>query len=688
MTKIQNDPQYIDFLYEKICENWGNKLYQNMLDELIAFYKEKEEHQIFSRLALIKQENLVLHGELVEATAYSNELIEVLSNLQQIEALLRCYNWSAMAHIYKGSWLEAIKQVNDALLIAEQGCYQDLHINLLLKSAMLNILLRETEKAEQILNSMSHMTFLMNDVHKMQLALNHTFILSEKNLLEEANKKCQEAFLHAEKIKDATGNSFEMCMCLVLRGIIFMKRQLAIQGERDFNEAKALSEEKGYRIPHTCVLICLGISRSLEKKYKEAVGYFEEALRGADEMASDYFKAMVHRMFSMTYEQMRDYQKAYESLKCADQYCYGAYRDKVKWQMDQIDAKHVTRQLEHYKAMYSQMEQVAKVGTSFTSKLTTEHIEKVIYDEIRKLLHFDFLGLAYVYEGRIIYTVYDTQGDEIDASNNVVRYTQRLAECSVEFQKDIWINDGNFEEYSMKVIKDSTSNARLQSMIVKPLKVEENVLGAVTIGSYQANKYTASDLNLVDIISAYMAITLQNAFLYQEVRYLADHDALTGILRRGIALKNGEKLFKENHKRGKSTAIIMFDADNFKQLNDKYGHQLGDRVLSQIGHIMKQTIHEDGYVGRYGGEEFIAILDGVTYREVTKMAETIKTKVESCLFETKKEKDIKVTLSGGIYVCNEYTLNFADAIRFADHALYRAKLLGRNRIISYNFSKG
>lgn len=687
ITKIDADPQYLDFFYEKMSQNWGNDAYQSLLDELIAYYKEKEEIQSFSKLALIKMENYVMHGELVQAKQYGEILIKDLSTYQQTEALIQCYDWVIMANTYRGNWMEAISLVNDALLIAEQGAFQELHSKLLLRSVTLYMFLQENERAEEILESISHMSFLFNDEIKMRMALNRTYLLWEQNQLEEANKQVLEACKYAEKLMDATGNSFPLSIGLVLKGLVFTKRQLVSQGEKDFNDAIKLADERGYKIPKLLALICFGTGSTYGQQHLAAVDYFKRALSVAEEIKSDYFCAMAHRMLSMAYEQMAQYEKALEELKYSDLYCYEALRDKVRLQMDQLEAKHINKQLERFKCKYSQMEHVAKMGACFTSELSKEHLEKAVYSEVCKLLHFDLLGTAYVQEGKIEYNVFDKKGHRMAMTNDIVRYTQRLAECSIEFQKDILINDGNFEAYSMKVIKESQSNAKLQSMIVKPLIIGENVLGAVTIGSYQPNKYSLSDLNLVDIFAAYMAITLKNALLYQEVRYLAEHDALTGILRRGIVLNNGEKIFKENRKHGRSTAVIMFDTDNFKQLNDKYGHQLGDQVLKKIGKIMKKNIPSGSYAGRYGGEEFIAILDGVTDQQVSKIAEKIKLELESSRFETKKEKDIKVTLSGGIYVCNEFTLNFADAIRFADHALYRAKILGRNRIIRYNFSR-
>ena len=105
---------------------------------------------------------------------------------------------------------------------------------------------------------------------------------------------------------------------------------------------------------------------------------------------------------------------------------------------------------------------------------------------------------------------------------------------------------------------------------------------------------------------------------------------------------------------------------------------------------MLEATPEKGYVGHYMGEEFLIIIGESSYKEAVNVAECIKKQLANECFKVDKldkEKDIQVTLSGGVYICDEYTLNFKDAIRFADHALYRARLLGKNRIISYSLKE-
>lgn len=117
----------------------------------------------------------------------------------------------------------------------------------------------------------------------------------------------------------------------------------------------------------------------------------------------------------------------------------------------------------------------------------------------------------------------------------------------------------------------------------------------------------------------------------------------------------------------------MFDIDNFKKLNDTYGHDFGDEVLARITKKISNLLSNDGYLYRVGGEEFIIMLKGKPKDEVYEIAEKIRNTVE----ELKWLKDINVTISLGIAHSNESSENI---IKKADENLYISKATGKNRI--------
>ena len=159
-------------------------------------------------------------------------------------------------------------------------------------------------------------------------------------------------------------------------------------------------------------------------------------------------------------------------------------------------------------------------------------------------------------------------------------------------------------------------------------------------------------------------------------------DHLTGLLTRR-AFSEEMKRIESAYERIKTQyAVVFFDLDHFKKLNDTYGHECGDVVLSTFGKILNKSVREHDIVGRYGGEEFVAVIHFNLNRELLQFLKRINTIVteNSLLYEDKK---IKVTFSAGVAIRSSYN-TYENALQKADMLLYQAKENGRNKIVLEN----
>nr|MDH3175077.1 GGDEF domain-containing protein [Bacillus pumilus] len=153
-------------------------------------------------------------------------------------------------------------------------------------------------------------------------------------------------------------------------------------------------------------------------------------------------------------------------------------------------------------------------------------------------------------------------------------------------------------------------------------------------------------------------------------------DGLTNIFNRSSFIERTQMILEED---AQDTAVMLFDIDFFKQINDTHGHHIGDEALRHVVTICQQHLKMDDLFGRYGGEEFAICLPHHSFEEACHIAERIRHSFEMSFFENDEEK-VRVTASFGI-AHTAYDPNVLETLLFeADQALYMSKRQGRNRI--------
>ncbi len=168
----------------------------------------------------------------------------------------------------------------------------------------------------------------------------------------------------------------------------------------------------------------------------------------------------------------------------------------------------------------------------------------------------------------------------------------------------------------------------------------------------------------------------------KELRKMARHDSLTGLLNHRTFFEELQLEIKRGERYQRPLSLLMIDLDYFKQVNDNYGHQLGDTVLENIGQIVKNKAREVDFAGRYGGEEFAVALPETRASEARQLAERIRGECASQSYQS-AENSFSVTCSIGIAGCRETSITAEELVAKADIALYEAKKNGRNQTVLY-----
>jgi diguanylate cyclase (GGDEF)-like protein len=174
-----------------------------------------------------------------------------------------------------------------------------------------------------------------------------------------------------------------------------------------------------------------------------------------------------------------------------------------------------------------------------------------------------------------------------------------------------------------------------------------------------------------------MELALKEA--HEKARAAALEDDLTGLHNRRAFFELGNQLLKQSRRNGSPLAIIMFDLDHFKQINDNHGHEAGDEVLRHIGQLLEGNVREADIAARIGGEEFAILLADAQTAQASEMAERLlgimqKTPVRY------RDVRIRPTASFGISALHPEEPNLENLLARADSAMYESKALGRGRV--------
>jgi diguanylate cyclase (GGDEF)-like protein/PAS domain S-box-containing protein len=173
----------------------------------------------------------------------------------------------------------------------------------------------------------------------------------------------------------------------------------------------------------------------------------------------------------------------------------------------------------------------------------------------------------------------------------------------------------------------------------------------------------------------------------KQLRHLADHDALTGLYNRHRFESELERVVSEAHRYGRRAALLMLDLDGFKHVNDRFGHPIGDELVSRIGGLLRATVRATDVVARLGGDEFAIILQEAGEKEAVTVAENILDAIRRRGVVMSELRHARVTTSVGITTFDQYSqLTGEELIVEADIAMYDAKAAGRNRHASYDRS--
>ncbi len=298
------------------------------------------------------------------------------------------------------------------------------------------------------------------------------------------------------------------------------------------------------------------------------------------------------------------------------------------------------------------------------------------------------------------YRRFRLSGSPVPASESCVPLTQGLAGSVLKSRAHLWLPDTKASGEEQKLFQKNTGNFP-RSILIIPFFAKGKVIGCLEMISHQPDRLDEIEYHLGTIVVRHLSASLENILTRQELakanarlkdhdqrltqlneklRELAHTDESTGLYNKRRLMEQLDMEIARARRYGEVFSCFMIDIDDFKSINDRFGHQAGDEVLRQTGKLLRKSLRKSDFITRYGGEEFTVLLPRTNGAGAYRAAENLRSNFMLHDFIL-PSTSVRITISIGITACTTFDhLDAQDIIMEADNALYRAKRNGKNRV--------
>lgn len=284
--------------------------------------------------------------------------------------------------------------------------------------------------------------------------------------------------------------------------------------------------------------------------------------------------------------------------------------------------------------------------------IPSDNLKKIIEEEIRKKLNKNNKNLILIYKHEILYSK------------------------PFKNENSIFLKDKKFDD-----------------LIIKSLIVNEPCIGGIVGVGFDnndnklKNNEQIKQIMLENVLTVLMnligSVKIISSYIY-DINNLATRDVLTNLLNRRVFYEMANTKIKHSLRHDKIFSLLFIDVDNFKIINDNYGHNHGDIFLKNLAKILKENTREEDVVARYGGDEFVIILDNTNIENSKIIVERIQEDLEKFKKNEKLFVPKEITLSIGIVEYPQHGQTIDDLLSISDEMMYRGKYDGKNQIITCN----
>jgi len=351
-------------------------------------------------------------------------------------------------------------------------------------------------------------------------------------------------------------------------------------------------------------------------------------------------------------------------------------RDSTSHILRAFENERVFVQLESSKR---EQETLYRVSQALSTALTQDAVMEVGLTAAKEIAPHDFAAISeYQPEGRR-HVVRRAAGERaLDFQGLRFRDNTSLTAMVVKNRHYLPYR-GEFDPKQQVLFTKKAKLKGMESLLVLPLVAREEPIGTLIVAAKAPSAFGTSARETLQALANQLAIAMANARSVRLLEELATTDGLTGCLNKRALLDQMEQKLMAAQRFGRKLSLIVTDLDHFKAVNDTYGHAAGDRVLKELGEVLRRVKRETDLVARFGGEEFCVLCEETDVRGAQLLAERVREELEKTEVLTELGP-LKVTASLGVATFPDHASTAADLFVQGDKALYEAKHRGRNQV--------
>jgi diguanylate cyclase (GGDEF)-like protein/PAS domain S-box-containing protein len=331
--------------------------------------------------------------------------------------------------------------------------------------------------------------------------------------------------------------------------------------------------------------------------------------------------------------------------------------------------------------MFAALTEFARAASSI---LQSERLWPALIDAVGAVVSADVIAVTVLEQSTGRYVLRAVRGMEEAAIGTEIRPGEGSSGQAIATRSIVILDDAERRQ-SHSAIGDRVRESSLSTLAV-PLIREDVVLGAITVGrAGPAAAFSRLEAEVMTLLGAQAALALANARLLDEVSELAVRDGLTGLFNRrhfDASLELVLARWRREIADARPLSAVLFDLDHFGRFNKEHGHQAGDAVLREFAGILRARFRASDLVGRYGGEEFVVIMEGATREQALMAADEVRHELESRLIPGPTGQRLRAHVSAGVAAFDPTDPSPEGLLQTADVALAMAKRAGRNQVVA------